>query len=201
MYTLLSGLYKQYTQKEEYYVIILGLDNAGKTTLLEKIKSIYMGVAGLPPEKIAPTVGLNIGKVDMPNNSRVNFWDLGGQRELHSIWEKYYTECHAIVFVVDSTDSERIEEVKDTFDRVISNDIIEGVPVLMLANKQDHAEALKVHDIKELFNPIAVKLGARDSKVLPVSALAGDGVREAIDWLCTRLERNKTNRPPVFRNR
>ncbi|KAJ3041142.1 hypothetical protein HDV00_009857 [Rhizophlyctis rosea] len=109
----------------------------------------------------------------MPNGSRINFWDLGGQRELHSIWEKYYTECHAIVFVVDSTDRERIEEVKDTFERVITNDIIEGVPVLMLANKQDDISALKVHEIKEIFNPIAVKLGARDSKVLSVSALEG----------------------------
>ncbi|KAJ3078915.1 hypothetical protein HK102_004137, partial [Quaeritorhiza haematococci] len=166
------GLYKWYTQKEEFYVIILGLDNAGKTTLLERIKSQYLGIQGLPPEKIAPTVGLNIGKIDI-SRTRINFWDLGGQRELHSIWEKYYTECHAIVFVVDSTDQERIEEVKKTFENVITNDHVEGVPVLMLANKQDVNGALKVHDIKEIFNPIAVQLGARDSKVLSVSALRG----------------------------
>ncbi|KND02990.1 small GTP-binding protein domain [Spizellomyces punctatus DAOM BR117] len=199
MYTLITGLYKQWTQKEEFYVIILGLDNAGKTTLLERIKSIYLGVAGLPPEKIAPTVGLNIGKVEI-NNTRLNFWDLGGQRELHSIWEKYYSECHAIVFVVDATDKERIEEVKETFETVITNDTVEGVPVLMLANKQDVPSALKVHEIKEIFNPIALRLGARDSKVLPVSALKGDGVQEAVDWLFVRLQRNRTNRPPIFRN-
>ena len=55
-----------------------------------------------------------VGKIVI-GNSRLNFWDLGGQKELQSLWEKYFLECHAIVFVVDSTDSQRIQEVKDTF--------------------------------------------------------------------------------------
>ncbi|KAI8971738.1 ADP-ribosylation factor family-domain-containing protein [Mycotypha africana] len=198
MYTLLSGLYKHLTRKEEYYVLIIGLDNAGKTTLLERIKSIFMGIAGLAPDRIAPTVGLNIAKVDI-KSVKVNFWDLGGQKELHSIWERYYSECHAIVFVVDSTDSKRLEECRDTFEKMITNDAVEGVPVLMLANKQDVLGALKVEDIKEVFNKIAVKLGARDSRVLPVSALEGNGVRDAVDWLILRLQRNKMNRPPSYR--
>lgn len=53
-------------------------------------------------------------KVDI-KSARINFWDLGGQRDLHSIWANYYSECHAIVFVVDSTDKARIEECKETF--------------------------------------------------------------------------------------
>ncbi|KAG2222584.1 hypothetical protein INT45_008703 [Circinella minor] len=198
MYTLLSGLYQHITRKEEYYVLIIGLDNAGKTTLLERIKSIFLGVTGLAPEKIAPTVGLNIGRVDI-KSSRINFWDLGGQRDLQSIWERYYTECHAIVFVVDSTDSKRLEECKNTFEKMITNEEVEGVPILMLANKQDIDGALRVEEIKEVFNKIAVKLGARDSRVLPVSALKGEGVRDAVDWLILRLQRNKNNRPPIYR--
>ncbi|KAI9014743.1 ADP-ribosylation factor family-domain-containing protein [Gaertneriomyces semiglobifer] len=199
MYTLLSGLYKQWTQKEEFYVIILGLDNAGKTTLLERIKTTFNPTPGLSPDKIAPTVGLNIGKIEL-NKTRLNFWDLGGQRELHSIWEKYYSEAHAVVFVVDATDAERVEEVKTAFESVITNEKLEGLPVLMVANKQDVPSALKVHEIKEIFNPIAVRLGARDSKVLPVSALRGDGIQEAVDWLFIRLQRNRIDKPPVFRD-
>ncbi|KAI8145591.1 ADP-ribosylation factor family-domain-containing protein [Fennellomyces sp. T-0311] len=198
MYSLLSGLYHYVTRKEEYYVLIIGLDNAGKTTLLERIKSIFLGVAGLAPEKIAPTVGLNIGRVDI-GSSRINFWDLGGQRDLQTIWERYYAECHGIVFVVDSTDSKRLEECKDTFEKMITNDQVEGVPVLMLANKQDIDGALRVEEIKEVFNKIAVKLGARDSRVLPVSALKGEGVKDAVDWLILRLQRNKPSRPPIYR--
>ncbi|KAI9246845.1 ADP-ribosylation factor family-domain-containing protein [Sporodiniella umbellata] len=198
MYTLLSGFYNYITRKEEYYVLIIGLDNAGKTTLLERIKSIFMGVAGLHPDKIAPTVGLNIGRVDI-KSSRINFWDLGGQVELQPIWERYYKECHAIVFVVDSTDPKRLEECRDIFEKMITNDAVEGVPVLMLANKQDVEGALRVEEIKEVFNKIAIKLGARDSRVLPISALKGNGIEEAANWLILRLQRNKVNRPPIFR--
>ncbi|KAI8378596.1 ADP-ribosylation factor family-domain-containing protein [Blakeslea trispora] len=198
MYTLLSGLYHHLTRKEEYYVLIIGLDNAGKTTLLERIKSIYTGTNGLDPDKIAPTVGLNIGKVNI-KSSRINFWDLGGQKDLHSIWERYYSECHAIVFVVDSTDPVRLEDCRDTFEKLITNDAVEGVPVLMLANKQDVPGALKVEEVKEVFNKIAMKLGARDSRVLSISALEGNGVEDAIDWLVLRLQRNRANRPPILR--
>jgi ADP-ribosylation factor related protein 1 len=70
----------------------------------------------------------------------------------------------------------------------------------MLANKQDCPEALAVSEIKELFNPSAVHLGARDSRVMPVSALRGDGVKEGVEWLQVRLIRNSTARPPRIVN-
>ncbi|KAI9159541.1 ADP-ribosylation factor protein 3 [Blastocladiella emersonii ATCC 22665] len=199
MYTLVSGLYKLWTRREEYSVIILGLDNAGKTTLLERIKHIFTGVMAMSPEKIAPTIGLNIGKIAM-DKVNVNFWDLGGQQELHSIWEKYYSEAHAVIFVVDSTDVARLEAVKATFDKMITNDALEGLPVLMLANKQDLPGAMRVEQIKEIFNHIALQMGARDSKVLPCVALTGSGVRDAVDWLFVRIQHNRAGRPPVYRN-
>ncbi|KAJ1993411.1 ADP-ribosylation factor protein 3 [Dimargaris cristalligena] len=195
MYTLLNGLYKYLTRQEEYYVIILGLDNAGKTTLLERIKTMFTGVRGLSPDKIGPTVGLNLGKIDI-GRSRLKFWDLGGQRDLHSIWERYYPESHAIIFVIDATDRARLEECRQTLEKVMMTGETEGVPVLMLANKQDLPVAMPVEEIKETFNKIAYGLGARESKVLPVSALAGDGVRDAIEWLYTRLQFNRETRPP-----
>ncbi len=67
----------------------------------------------------------------------------------------------------------------------------------MLANKQDVPGALSVPEIQEIFNKIAEVLEARDSKVLPISALTGDGVREAIDWLSLRVQRNASHRPPA----
>lgn len=105
MYTLLYGFYKYIVQKEEYCVLILGLDNAGKTvrklalsanknkqfllqTYLEAAKTkLTKNYKGMHPSKITTTVGLNIGKIEVAG-IRLNFWDLGGQTELQSLWDK-----------------------------------------------------------------------------------------------------------------
>ena len=70
-------------------------------------------------------------------STRLNFWDLGGQEELQALWDKYFAECHAIIYTVDSNDRERIEESKKSFDVMIKNENLKGVPLLLLANKQD----------------------------------------------------------------
>uniref|UniRef100_A0A2K6GCQ6 ARF related protein 1 n=1 Tax=Propithecus coquereli TaxID=379532 RepID=A0A2K6GCQ6_PROCO len=110
MYTLLSGLYKYMFQKDEYCILILGLDNAGKTTFLEQSKTRFnKNYKGMSLSKITTTVGLNIGTVDV-GKARLMFWDLGGQEELQSLWDKYYAECHGVIYVIDSTDEERLVE-------------------------------------------------------------------------------------------
>ncbi|XP_069402723.1 ADP-ribosylation factor-related protein 1 isoform X1 [Ovis canadensis] len=115
MYTLLSGLYKYMFQKDEYCVLILGLDNAGKTTFLEQSKTRFnKNYKGMSLSKITTTVGLNIGTVDV-GKARLMFWDLGGQEELQSLWDKYYAECHGVIYVIDSTDEERLSESKQAF--------------------------------------------------------------------------------------
>lgn len=119
---------------------------------------------------------------------------------MQSIWNSYYAECHAVIFMVDSTDSARIDECRQVLDRVVSNSDNGSVPVLMLANKQDMPMAMQVHQIKQIFNQIAERLSARESTVLAVSALKGVGVREAVDWLHSRVLRNAKDRPPVYNN-
>uniref|UniRef100_A0A3P9D7T3 ADP-ribosylation factor-related protein 1 n=1 Tax=Maylandia zebra TaxID=106582 RepID=A0A3P9D7T3_9CICH len=137
MYTLLSGLYKYMFQKDEYCVLILGLDNAGKTTFLEQTKTKFSkNYKGMTLSKITTTVGLNIGTIDV-GKARLMFWDLGGQEELQSLWDKYYAESHGVIYVIDSTDEERLSESKDAFEKMISSEALEGVPLLVLANKQD----------------------------------------------------------------
>ena len=68
----------------------------------------------------------------------------------------------------------------------------------MLANKQDVPDALSVEQIQTIFNKIAEKLSARDSKVLAISALQGTGVKEAIEWISTRIKRNSDFKPPTL---
>jgi len=88
MFSLLYGLWKYLFQKEEYFVLILGLDNAGKTTFLEQSKTqLNRQYKGVALNKITATVGLNIGRIHT-NGIVLNFWDLGGQTELQTLWDK-----------------------------------------------------------------------------------------------------------------
>ncbi|ODV64563.1 Arf family GTPase ARL3 [Ascoidea rubescens DSM 1968] len=217
MFHLFRGLYDSYNKKKEYSILILGLDNAGKTTFLEKLKEIYSKINKekvkiIPNERILPTVGQNVGYIKASKDTILKFWDVGGQTELRSMWANYFELAHGIIFVVDSCDRDRIEECQRELLKILDPDesqfqsvgetdhyIDKSIPILMLANKQDRPEHLEVEDIKEIFNRIAEHLGARDSRVLPISALTGDGVQDAADWLLIRLARNKSNRPPKYK--
>ncbi|GAB7344060.1 hypothetical protein MBLNU457_1975t2 [Dothideomycetes sp. NU457] len=224
MYHLAKSLYLHLTSKEEYSILLLGLDNAGKTTLLEQIKALYYTTAH-PNLKTVPTVGQNVSTVSLPD-LYLKIWDVGGQQSLRGLWSSYYTSCHAIVFVIDSTDvgdadlnrlaqrasnpalyrdddEGRLDECKSVLESVLQNQDTEGVPVLVLANKQDREDSVEVVSIKEglVRRVIEGEKGGsvRDSRVLPLSALTGTGVKEAVEWLCSRVKWNKEARPPVMR--
>jgi ADP-ribosylation factor related protein 1 len=230
MFHLLKSIYLHATSKEEYSILVLGLDNAGKTTLLEQIKAIYGADGGQqqhPNLKTVPTVGQNVSIIDL-QDCYLRIWDVGGQHSLRGLWQSYYSSAHAIVFVIDSTDvgdadiehlanrdssnsnninsveSEgRLGECKLVLEDVLQNEETEGVPILVLANKQDREDCVEVVRIKEgLVRKVfegEKGQNVRDSRVLPLSALTGTGVREAVEWLCSRVKWNKEARPPVMR--
>ncbi|KAH6624791.1 P-loop containing nucleoside triphosphate hydrolase protein [Chaetomium sp. MPI-SDFR-AT-0129] len=257
MYHLAKGLYRLATSKEEYSVLLLGLDNAGKTTFHEQVKSIFLPDGPPPNLKTVPTVGQNVSTIVLPD-MYLKLWDVGGQLSLRRLWQSYYASCHAIVFILDSTDigdgrlegddedtagrvgglgssshghtnsitttatttsstkkhrpspststappSGRLEECRLVLEDVLQNSEAEGVPLLILANKQDREDCVEVVRIKEglvkrVFEGEKAG-GIRDSRVLPVSALTGTGVTEAVDWVRSRVKWNKESRPPVMR--
>ena len=180
--------------------MIIGLDNAGKTTLLERLKTILTNgrIEPLSPENIPPTIGLNIAK--FPYKGKIlKFWDLGGQSDLQSIWRQYYSSCHGVIFVMDSTDSDRIVDAQEILLQALQHQDLNGgdVPVLLLANKRDCIDrALPLEQIKLLFHPIAFALDASDATVLPICALNGAGIQESIDWMFDRMISAK--RIPIF---
>ncbi|KAI8444884.1 P-loop containing nucleoside triphosphate hydrolase protein [Phakopsora pachyrhizi] len=108
MYRLLSGLYAHLTRKEEFNVILLGLDNAGKTASSPLLfKTIYNpSNPGLKPSQISSTIGQNIGKITL-SSAYLQFLDLGGSLEIRPIWEKYYDDADAICWIIDSKDRVR----------------------------------------------------------------------------------------------
>lgn len=249
MYHLAKSLYLYATSKEEYSVLLLGLDNAGKTTLLSQIKALYLprpdGATAPNPGKTVPTVGQNVATIPL-SDIYLKIWDVGGQISMRNLWQSYYSSCHAIIFVVDSTDvgqdpditrlpsnrkpgslsgpsasgsgpvteemaginapgSEfgRLDECRQVLESVLQHSDVAGVPILVLANKQDREDCVEVVRIKE---GLVRKVfegesggGVRDSRVLPVSALMGTGVREAVEWIQSRVKWNKEGRPPIMK--
>ncbi|KII92646.1 hypothetical protein PLICRDRAFT_695970 [Plicaturopsis crispa FD-325 SS-3] len=210
MYHLLKGLHEHLTRKEEFSVIIIGLDGAGKTTLLERIKTLYNETPGLSPDKIGPTVGQNMGKITLPSTI-LQFWDLGGQRGIRNIWHRYYDDCHAVAYVIDADDRERLSEGWEVFDSVLSAPQILGIPLLLLANKQDSPQSLSVDEIRNDYEewhqrkqesarrtyesssqtPENRRERIASLDVMGVSALEGTGVRAAVDWLFIRVQNSR----------
>ena len=214
---------------KEYSVLLLGLDNAGKTTLLSSIKSLYLPDHPLTATKTVPTVGQNVSTITLPD-MYLKIWDVGGQHSLRKLWQSYYSSCHAIIFVIDSSDVGdadlsylasqrngsgssarneegshlgRLEECKLVLESVLASSETSGIPILVLANKQDREDCVETVRIKEgLVRPVfegEKGSSVRDSRVLPISALTGTGVQEAVEWVRSRVKWNKEGRAPVMR--
>jgi ADP-ribosylation factor related protein 1 len=238
MFHLVSSLYTQYTKREQYNILILGLDNAGKTTFLEHLKLLYSSSTDtssnkkesdarsisdiLKSKRILPTVGQNTTTIKFESsieshlssqfkNINLKFWDLGGQKSLRNMWSRYYNSCHGIIFIIDSTDTERFQECYETLKEIAhdeswknlengdENEIL-NIPILMLANKQDLPEAVDLVSLKTgVFIQLVSELEATDSKLLPVSVLQNEGLKESLEWLVTRLIYNKGNKMPEYK--
>ncbi|KAJ7497781.1 P-loop containing nucleoside triphosphate hydrolase protein [Mycena latifolia] len=209
MYHLLKGLHEYLTRKEEFSVIIVGLDGAGKTTLLERIKTLYNETPGLTPDKIGPTVGQNTGTITLPSTI-LQFWDLGGQRGIRNIWHRYYDDCHAVAYVIDAEDRERLSEGWEVFDSVLSAPQILNIPLLLIANKQDSPQALSVEEIRHDYEDWhqrkleSARRNVRNGEgemerreriasldVMGISAIEGTGVKAAVDWLFIRVQNSR----------
>lgn len=226
MFHLVSSLYTQYTKLEQYNVLILGLDNAGKTTFLEHLKLLFPSPNSKPStskqdtssiikaKRILPTVGQNTTTIryqsDTYNNINLKFWDLGGQISLRNMWSRYYSSCHGIIFIIDSTDTERFQECYDTLinlthDENWGNEANNyentlNVPIIMMANKQDLPQAVDLVTLKTgVFIQLVSELEATDLKLLPVSVLENQGIKESLEWLVSRLVYNKANKQPEFK--
>ncbi len=171
-------LSKLFRVKKNVRIIMLGLDNAGKTTLLYKLKLNEIVTT-------IPTVGFNVECVSYRN---INFtiWDVGGQHRIRKLWDYYFENAFSLIFVIDSSDWKRIEEAKEELWGIMNNLEMEGKPLLVFSNKQDIEESYSVEEI-------TIKLGLLNCKsrkwhVQGCSAISGEGIYEGLDWLALQIK-------------
>lgn len=194
MFSLFYGLWDYLFHKGNYFVLILGLDNSGKTTFLEHARCNFnKNYRHVDLKKIASTVGLNVGKIEA-SGVILNFWDLGGQKELQLLWDKYFLEAHGIIWVVDSSDQTRLNESIEAFTHIIKNELLNNLPLLFVINKQDLPSAMKPSDIIRAFQPSLDLIGERRFLAIPTSALKGRGINESIGWIGQQVK--LSHRPP-----
>jgi ADP-ribosylation factor protein 1 len=167
--------------REKAKIIILGLDAAGKTSIL------YRMMYG---EAVATqaTVGFNVETVSHGN---VDFtvWDVGGQQKIRNLWGHYLLNVQALVFVVDSADRSRLAEATEELHRIAALPGLKGAPIVVVANKQDMPNALPASDIATLMR-LPLLYGHR-WHVQPAVAQTGEGVAETFEQVATLLRRIK----------
>lgn len=173
----ISGLFNKLFGNGEMRILMVGLDAAGKTTILYKLKLGEIVTT-------IPTIGFNVETVEYKN---INFtvWDVGGQDKIRPLWRHYFQNTQGLIFVVDSNDRERIEEAKEELNKMLSEEELSNAVVLVFANKQDLPNAMSPSEIQD-------KLGLNDMRarnwyIQAACAPQGDGLYEGLDWLSAQI--------------
>ncbi|XP_033098434.1 ADP-ribosylation factor-like protein 3 [Anneissia japonica] len=158
---------------KELKVLLLGLDNAGKTTILKAL-------AGEDYTKITPTRGFNIKSVST-QKWKLNVWDIGGQRKIRPYWKNYFDNIDVLIYVVDSADTLRMEEAGLELNELIQDEEkLAGVPVLVFANKQDLPLAKRASDISK--DLLLSSIRDRKWQIQACSAYTQEGLENGMTW-------------------
>ena len=178
---LMSKVWERMISKKEMRILMVGLDAAGKTTILYKLKLGEVVTT-------IPTIGFNVETVEYKNIS-FTVWDVGGQDKIRPLWRHYYQNTQGLIFVVDSNDRDRIEDAKEELNKMLIEDEMRDAVVLVFANKQDLPNAMPAAEVTE-------KLGLNSMRnrqwfIQSACATTGDGLYEGLDWMSRTLSGKK----------
>uniref|UniRef100_A0A6U4ZY87 Uncharacterized protein n=2 Tax=Hemiselmis TaxID=77924 RepID=A0A6U4ZY87_HEMAN len=162
---------------KEVRILILGLDNAGKTTILYRLHQGEVVTT-------IPTIGFNVETVKY-KNIKFQVWDLGGQASIRPYWRCYYPNTDAIIYVVDSTDTERVSICKDELLAMLDEEELKGAALCVFANKQDLPGALTAQQVSEELGLASIR--NREWAIFQTSATKGEGLDKGLDWLVATI--------------
>mmetsp|Transcript_12333 Transcript_12333/g.21375 ORF Transcript_12333/g.21375 Transcript_12333/m.21375 type:complete len:181 (+) Transcript_12333:87-629(+) len=170
---LLTLLRKLKSTSSELRILVLGLDNAGKTTILKKLSEEDI-------THIMPTQGFNVKSVQH-EGFKLNMWDIGGQKTIRPYWRNYFDSTDALIYVIDSADRRRLDETGVELNMLLEEDKLAGIPLLIFANKQDLLNAYPAKEVAESLNLHSIR--DRKWQIQPCSAKNGDGLQDGLEWL------------------
>ncbi|KAF9583199.1 ADP-ribosylation factor-like protein 2 [Lunasporangiospora selenospora] len=170
---LLTILKKNRQKEKEIRLLMLGLDNAGKTTILKRIN-------GEDIDTIAPTLGFNIKTLEH-RGYKMNIWDVGGQKSIRTYWRNYFEQTDGLVWVVDSADRLRLDDCKKELHELLQEERLSGASLLVFANKQDLPGALTDVQIREALE--LDKIVTHHWAIQACSAKTGAHLLKGIDWV------------------
>nr|CCC92849.1 putative ADP-ribosylation factor [Trypanosoma congolense IL3000] len=184
MGSLISSLWSAFNPDRHYKLLILGLNNAGKTSILYHLQLGHS-------IETQPTLGGNVEQLSIAhgaNNNKIDVscWDLGGQEQLRDSWRLYYEQTDAVIFVVDAADAARFPTARKVLHEILSNEPqLRQALLLVLANKQDVRGAASPAELIE-----SLGLGGVNDRtwtLMGCSASSGESLKEAMAWIAQRL--------------
>jgi len=176
-----SKIWARMVGKTEMRILMVGLDAAGKTTILYKLKLGEVVTT-------IPTIGFNVETVEYKNLS-FTVWDVGGQDKIRPLWRHYYQGTNGLIYVVDSNDRDRSEDAREELNKMLNEDEMRDAVVLVFANKQDLPNAMTAAEVTE---KLALQnMRNRQWYIQSACATTGDGLYEGLDWLSRTLTGKK----------
>ncbi|GBG26783.1 ADP-ribosylation factor [Hondaea fermentalgiana] len=172
MGNLLAGvtkLFESLVGNQEMRILMVGLDAAGKTTILYKLKLGEVVTT-------IPTIGFNVETVDYKNISD----------KIRPLWRHYYQNTQGLIFVVDSNDRDRIEPAREELHKMLNEDELRDAVVLVFANKQDLPNAMTAAEVTDKLGLHSLR--SRNWYIQATCATTGDGLYEGLDWLSATLK-------------
>ncbi|KAI7756743.1 hypothetical protein M8C21_009974 [Ambrosia artemisiifolia] len=165
---------KQLLAKRDIKILMLGLDDSGKTAILYKIKTGDFVTT-------APTIGFHVEGLEY-KNIRFTVWDLGGQDSIRALWRYYYQNTDALIFVVDSNNKQRIYQARNELHRLLKEDGLSDATILVFTNKEDLRSAMNVSEVADKLKLHTIS--QRRWRIQSTSAKTGHGLYEGLSWLC-----------------